>query len=562
VNSVDGRPSPTWWSPRRIATAAAVAVVLGAAAFLFRFNALGGTLGGFDNDHFTRLIRADVLLQGQQPLRDFVDSELRGAWPALTYAMSAWAQQIGGRTLLSEAYLTVGSLTLAFVIVFLLALDVSKRWSIALLATIAAIVTMPKVHNYPKVLTLTLGAWALRAVAVRPSAVRLAAAALATAIATLFRHDYGVYVAVGIAATLLARDVGQWQAAARSVATYGALTALWLMPSAIWVQAYGGIPQYISNALTTVAAERTRTPLELSEFNSLQPFAGDGPEVISYYAFWAIPTVAAIVLAMSLMSAARRRKTDELAVVFGLLAMTVIVNFFFLRANLTARFGDAAVPLVLLAASVAGLAASLSSTALRASAIGAQVGLLAIVLGSGYVYSEVARELDTSGLSDSREKTARRYREVRDELGRLPPSAWTDAQAAGTLRAARYVAECTAPADRLLVIGRLHEIPVFARRQFAAGQPLFELSLFTSDVDQRLAVQRLQEQSVPIVLAESSEFEEGFVSDYPLVAQYLTEHYREAGVMKIDEEPRLLVLVEKKRAPVRTDPASGFPCFR
>ena len=560
---MDGRSSVTWWSRRRIAIATAVAVVIGIAAFLLRFNALGGTLGGFDNDHFTRLIRADVLLQGQQPLRDFVDSELRGAWPALTYAMSAWAQQIGGRTLLSEAYLTVGLLTLAFVIVFLLALDLSKRWSVALLATVAAIVTMPKVHNYPKVLTLTLGIWALRAVVVKPSAVRLAAAALATAVAILFRHDYGVYVAVGIAAALVARDAGQWHVAARTLGAYGAFVALWLLPSAIWVQAYGGIPQYLGNALTTVAAERTRTPLDLSEFTLSQPFAGDGPEVITYYAFWAVPIVAGAVLAIYLINTTRqRRKTDELAIACGLLAMTIIVNFFFLRANLTARFGDAAVPLVLLAACVVGLVAPLSSIALRRSAIAAQVALLAIVVGAGYVYSEVGRELDTSGLSDSREKAARRYREVRQELGRLPPSAWSDAQSIGTLRAARYVAECTAPDDRLLVIGRLHEIPVFARRQFAAGQPLFELSLFTSDVDQRLAVQRLQEQSVPIVLAESSEFEEGFVSDYPLVAHYITEHYREAGVMKIDDEPRFLVFVERNREPVRNDPASGFPCFR
>ena len=48
-------------------------------------------------------MRAEMLLRGQQPLRDFADAELRGAWPALSYAVPAWAQQIGGRTLLPEA---------------------------------------------------------------------------------------------------------------------------------------------------------------------------------------------------------------------------------------------------------------------------------------------------------------------------------------------------------------------------------------------------------------------------------------------------------------------------
>ena len=127
-------PVPSvWWSRRRVALAALAAAVIGTLAFLYRFNTLGGALGGFDNDHFTRLARADALLQGQQPLRDFVDAELRGAWPALTYQSSAWAQEIGGRTLLPEAYLMASLLTIAHVIVFLLALDLSKRWAIALL---------------------------------------------------------------------------------------------------------------------------------------------------------------------------------------------------------------------------------------------------------------------------------------------------------------------------------------------------------------------------------------------------------------------------------------------
>src|SRR5688572_9611123 len=45
----------SWWRPWRIAVAAAAAVLIAAVAFLFRFNSLGGSLGGFDNDHFIYL---------------------------------------------------------------------------------------------------------------------------------------------------------------------------------------------------------------------------------------------------------------------------------------------------------------------------------------------------------------------------------------------------------------------------------------------------------------------------------------------------------------------------
>ena len=59
--------------------AVVAALLIAALAFLYRFNALGGALGGFDNDEFATLTRVDLVLAGQQPLRDFADGELR-AW--------------------------------------------------------------------------------------------------------------------------------------------------------------------------------------------------------------------------------------------------------------------------------------------------------------------------------------------------------------------------------------------------------------------------------------------------------------------------------------------------
>ena len=90
--------------------------------------------------------------------RDFADAELRGAWPSLGYATSAWAQRIAGRTLLSEAYLTVGALALSVAGVFLLALHLSQRWTVALLAAACVLAAHPKLYNYEKVLVLFVGA--------------------------------------------------------------------------------------------------------------------------------------------------------------------------------------------------------------------------------------------------------------------------------------------------------------------------------------------------------------------------------------------------------------------
>ena len=85
----------SWWWVWRIAIAAATAVAV--VAFTYRYNALEGTRGGLENDHVAHLMRTDMLLQGEQPLRDFAAAEPRGAWLSLSYAVPAWAQTLGGQ---------------------------------------------------------------------------------------------------------------------------------------------------------------------------------------------------------------------------------------------------------------------------------------------------------------------------------------------------------------------------------------------------------------------------------------------------------------------------------
>jgi hypothetical protein len=556
-------PAPAWWRPWRIALAGLAGALVLVFAFLFRFNTLGGAIGGFDNDHFIYLIRAERLLAGDQPLRDFVDAELRGAWPALTYAMSAWAQQVGGRTLLPEAYLTAGLTAVAHLVVFLVALAVSRSWSTAFLAAAAAIATVPKLYNYQKVIVLALAGLAIHAVATRPATWRLVGAALLTAAAVLFRHDFGVYVAAGVLPALIVRDLGQLKSAVRNVAVYVLACAAFLLPSAIWIQVYEGVPQYIRASLASVAVERTRTELRLPAFDLSMPLSFDNMELLSYLVFWAVPIAAAVAVLARLTGWKGSRLTPESAATGGgLLVMTVLANSFFLRANLAERVGDAAPAVVLLAAWIAGSAASWTSEAGRRMVIGVPLVLLLATAGLASAMSEVPRELETSGLSDSWDKTITKYRSVRQELAGLPPAVWRPGEDAGILAASRYLAECTRPEDRVLTIGPIHEVPVFARRTFAGGQAMFKLSLYTSEADQRRALAVLENESVPVVIADAEDFEEGFAADYPLVAAHVARQYRAAGTISVEGEPRIEVLVATNRRPAGTDDVSGLPCFR
>ena len=64
-----------------------------------------------------------------------------------------------------------------------------------------------------------------------------------------------------------------------------------------------------------------------------------------------------------------------------------------------------------------------------------------------------------------------------------------------------------------------------------------------------------------MILAETRDFNDGFLADYPLVARYVTERYRDAGTIDVDEEPRLRVFVNAQRQPTRQHARLGLPCF-
>ena len=557
--------TPGWsrrqWTHALCATLCAAVVCL--VAFTFRFNSLSGSLGGFTNDQFVPLMRVEMLLRGEQPLRDFSDAELRGAWPALSYEASAWAQRLGGRTLLPEAYLTAGALALAHAMVFLLTLDVAKRWSIAWLVTALCVTTAPRLYSYPKVLMLAIGVAAIRAVATTPSARRLGLAAVATSVATLFRHDCGGYVAFGVIAALVARDAGAWLVVGRRVGAYLGFTAVCLLPSAIWVQVYEGIPSYIRSNIVIAGLEAGRTELvDLARPTLATLFSGGSLEVLTYYGLWSTAAVAAAVLAWRVLASSEPRLTrEERGFGVGLLVMAVVTSEFLLRDPLVARLSDVVVPVAVLGGWSIATAQAISLPVVRRLATLLASFLLLFMVGASWVFMGIGSTLTDSGLTSSPQRVAQEFRRVHDNLLQLPPTDWSNVDARGSMAAARYVAECTSPDDYLLIAGDAPEITVFARRRFAAGQGVFAKVWYASEADQRRALTRLASQSVPIVLADARLFETDFVLSYPLLAQHVADHYRPVGTIA-DESRPFLVFVEARREPRRLDPDLGLPCFR
>jgi hypothetical protein len=203
------------------------------------------------NDHFDHVALALQLRLGDLPVRDFVDEGM-----PLMYVVSAAAWELLKSPFYSETVVMALGFAIAAGLSFRLAAILSGSMLAAALAVFAQVALNPRTYSYPKLfvqaIALTVAWWAVK----RPTVPRLAALAAATALGYYFRHDHALYLGVASVALLA---VAQWQSGfptvARSIAIYGALAAVFVLPHLAYVQWAAGIPTYLRVARAYVKGE-------------------------------------------------------------------------------------------------------------------------------------------------------------------------------------------------------------------------------------------------------------------------------------------------------------------
>src|SRR5688572_25342746 len=202
---------------RQLATLA-VGLLVFSFSWFFRFNDPGGSFAGLTDDHFFYLVRAWQILFGDLPVRDFVD---HGA--PLYYYVGAAVQQWLGRGTLSEVNFAVTVLSAAAALTFWLAARASGSIVCGAAAALVQVLLEPRLYNYPKIIVYTIAIPVLWRFADRPSSRVRFCLAVVTAVAFLFRHDHGPYVAIGFAALLVCLAELGWRDRLRHAIVYAAL---------------------------------------------------------------------------------------------------------------------------------------------------------------------------------------------------------------------------------------------------------------------------------------------------------------------------------------------------
>src|SRR5688572_26058520 len=144
-------------SERRILVATAAS--LAALCFLYRYL----TFRGFTNDHFVTLARAQQIVLGDLPVRDFLEPGL-----PLASALSAVPLALVGTTLMPEAIMSFGALAIAAALTFWIIARLTGAYLIAGVLTVLQILVLPRSYSFPKILLYPIAVLAIDWYARRP----------------------------------------------------------------------------------------------------------------------------------------------------------------------------------------------------------------------------------------------------------------------------------------------------------------------------------------------------------------------------------------------------------
>ena len=258
----------------------------------------------------------------------------------------------------------------------------------------------------------------------------------------------------------------------------------------------------------------------------------------------------------------------EAAVIAATALLCLIISHTLVRNNPSARLADVAAPTLVLAAWLARRRGNPTSPLfvgrLRRAGM---VSLFLLTFWSVWTSSGTANRLARAGVLDGPTGIWEQLGSVNRQLHRRPIDEWAPPGSTGLRALTRYVFDCTTPSDRVLVTWFAPDVFFYAERGFAGGQ----VSLFrdvsksgwhSSPAEQRLTVERMQGQSVPIILGRRDQQDE-FSRDYPLIYDHVQTRYTLAAESTFGEnQSDFLVFVDRRLEPYVDHPDLGLPCYR
>lgn len=523
-----------------------------AAVFAYRF--LSYT--GFPNDHFVYLARAQQMLLGAWPVRDFVDP----GFP-LMYLTSASGLTLFGHNLLGEAVIVFGGFAAAAAMSFGLVRAVAGSTVVAAFAVTLQALAYPRSYSYPKLPLHALAIALCWAYLARPTRARRAGLAALVAVAALFRPDHGIVIALASLVAILWADSRPAPARAKTALGFAATAAAFVLPWFIFLQNTTGLAAYARSVIGFTSTKADVGRMGWPSFRLDALVTGQNAEAFLYYLFVLLPFVGAVVLLRRGTAAAPM--PDAAGRLWTVIILAACVNATLLRNPLSNRLGDVAVPQTILAAWLLPAAWRTLRASRPPGRLALRTGVAAVVALltlSVVEFGDTADRLDSIGplrpgaLARRAATVTRALRDIDTFFG-IP----TETPLA-PLPLVTYLRACTQPDDRVMYVGYAPETYFFARRGFAAGQVVFEGTYYTSPEEQALMLSRLRREQAPVI-AMPDENAADFRDKLDAVAAYIDANYARAGTIDLPGDRRGDVFLDRRRASAGVYAPLGWPCF-
>ena len=499
--------------------------------------------------NFYLLWEAAALLAGDHPYREFFE------WGApLAAYLSAGMQLLVGYRLIGEFAMQWLFITIGVVVSFHLGLRLSRSVgaSMVMFAFALPIIAYTPTYHYSKLFFFPTSIWLAWRYMDRPTPRRGALFGFTTAVAFLFRHDYGVYIGcASVVAFVLARLVvpesRRPASMLRDAAAYAAAVGVVVLPWAAVVQANEGLVEYVRTR--AFLYERPSTTLvypSLFMWNPVEVIgswlrAPGSPSAAANGALW-LRQVGLLVPILLLASAGSTWWRSRAVSVD---AWRMMLAGMFLAIVAAALFREP--PYVVVTVPVmAALSARflVGPGALRRTAA---VGVLMLSSIAALIWMQDSPFFRPTRLPEA----------VPSAFARLMASPPVPAESSGAPSPTiQYLRDCSVPGDRLLVMGSTpFHVGYYTGRPPAGGHIFWRQRWRRGPAYEQQSLELLRRQSVPFAISTNDPVLVD-LETYPKIRQYVAEHYVEL------EPGNGYLLVDRRRQPTGRFGPKGFPCFR
>jgi hypothetical protein len=277
-----------------------------------------------------------------------------------------------------------------------------------------------------------------------------------------------------------------------------------------------------------------------------------GSAALLFFVFLALPAAAAVALLRNRLAPGPLGRWERLKI--GAVVLVAVITFAgFVRDALDVRIADAVVAPLLLGAWLSarwlsGGSPSARNRTLRAAAL--VIGLI-----------PVTRSIVVAGAVAPRLERAEPFAVTWKRLTASPPFDEWAATGGAEYRIVRYVRECTAPREPLLVLSPAPQIYYYANRPFAGRMGWYMEGYYSSELNQRDNAGALERDRPSVAIIDAGR-ESRDLATHPSALTYVTQHYHPVGELAAADGTVLRVLARNDRRPTGTYSDTGWPCYR